>query len=381
MAEFASHAPSWMHLKRSRFAQLATATFALYFIWLFRPECRIYEWDSLQGGVREKAEIKRLGGHLVDDNTRHSSVSGQISSCNGIWNLVPEYQLINGNAQGSSTRQQRWVNNSEALLACPPLAFELKRSGNVPRVLHRIWECSSIPDRYSAPLFSWESRTSGFVVFLWTNELRQRFILEYLGERELMLYNRLIPGSYRADLFKYIVSHFIGGIYSDLDATLLVDLDTFFNYTGITVAIDLHPSRLLPGALLITPPGHMLFLCAMGEVFDHSENKKYFGDNADGSLDVTGPGVLGECVRHVLGKDELLFDPGIQQLSSFSVRLLKSFMTPDGAHTVQFDDHSGARDVIVLQPGGRAYAEERRPECAPGEHYSSLYNKKQIYHN
>ena len=370
-----------MHLKRFRFAQLATATTAVCFVWLFRPKCRIYERNSLQGEVREKPENKRLGGHPVDDNSRYPSVSNKISSCDGIWNLVTEYQLSSGKTQAWATLQQRWVNNSEALLACPKLAFELKRSGVVPRVLHRIWECSSIPARYSAPLSSWENRTSGFVVFLWTNELRQRFILEYLGERELMLYNRLIPGSYRADLFKYIVSHFIGGIYSDLDATLLVDLDIFFNYTGITVAIDLHPSRLLPGALLITPPGHMLFLCAMGEVFDHSENKKYFGDSADGSLDVTGPGVLGECVRHMLGKDELLFDPGIEQLSIFSVRLLKSFITTDGAHTVQFDDFSGAREVVVLQPGGQAYAEERRPECAPGEHYSSLYTKKQVYHN
>ena len=215
--------------------------------------------------------------------------------------------------------------------------------------------------------------------FLWTESHRQTFIQQHLGLDKLELYKHLVPGAYRADLFKYVVMYYIGGIYSDVDAFLKLNLsiqDGVFS-TGATMAIDSNPRKLLPGALLISPPANPLFICAIGEVLDHSSNRYYPGEDPSSSLDVSGPGVLGECVRHLLGQDVLSFVPGELRLGSLIVRLLSSHVMEGGqGHTVETANGS---EVIRLMPGGAQYPRQVSPDCDPGEHYSVLFSRKQIY--
>ena len=279
-----------------------------------------------------------------------------------------------------SIRVDRWLNNAEVFVTCPEFAASspLVTSGSFfPNVLHRIWECRDLPPRYASSLSSWNLNSSNMVVLLWTEKLRKEYISKILGLEKLALYNRLKPGSYRADLFKYIVMHYIGGIYSDMDSNLLIHLNNVeFLREETTMAIDLSPTRLLPGAFLMAPPKQPVFVCAMGEVFDHSKERTYFGPDISGSLDVSGPGVLGECVRHMLGKDEAKFSPGKEHLATMKFRLLHSYLRGDGVHTVQLEE---GIDFISLQPGGQSYDRQVSLECDPGEHYSTLYSIQQVY--
>lgn len=278
----------------------------------------------------------------------------------------------------NSTRVYRWVRNAQTFIDCPEAIHTIVPRLAIPKVLHRIWECDELPARYDKPLDSWGQNATGMVVFLWTGQLREKFILKYLGSEKLTLYNRLVPGSYRADLFKYIVLHYIGGIYSDLDVTLLLNLEGLDQlFEGTTISIDLHPARLLPGAIVIAPPKQLVFVCAMGEVFDHSKKRMYFGSDASASLDVTGPGVLGECVRHILGEDDALFEPGVQELATVHFRFLRSSLRPsDGVHAVEL--YSGVQ-LVELQSGGVPYERQVSPACDPGEHYSTLYGSANVY--
>ena len=336
---------------------------------------------ALIGCVRQHPnESTALVSNRLDIETQSRNISIrnlelQLSSSCECFNLVRE---TNANKKDVlAVRVQRWLNNTKALLLCPKRFKCITDESAVPKILHRIWECGEIPGRYESPIESWSKDTTDVVVFLWTEFLRREFVSEFLGPEKLFLYKRLIPGAYRADLFKYVVMYFIGGVYSDLDSYLMQDLTAFENLAaGITMAIDVNPVRLLPGALLMAPPKQQLFVCAMGEVFDHSEKRTYFGPDIDRSLDISGPGVLGECVGHILGVDDAIFKPGIVELASISFRLLHSTIVPEtGTHVVRINNGT---DLIVLQPGGASY-EPQSAECDAGEHYSSLYRTKNIY--
>lgn len=169
--------------------------------------------------------------------------------------------------------------------------------------------------------------------------------------------------------------YYIGGIYSDIDSTLHVSLSKMhYLFRGVTIAVDIVPSRLLNGAILIAPPGNCLFRCAWGEAFDHSERREHF----ESDLDVTGPGVLGECLRHIVGKDSVVFDesngfdPG---LSGF--RLFNSELVDDSnRHIVTLSNGSM---FISLEHGGKDYNRQVKPECDPGEHYSTIHRRKGVY--
>ena len=127
----------------------------------------------------------------------------------------------------------------------------------------------------------------------------------------------------------------------------------------------------------MSPPKQSIFVCAMGEVFDHSKKRKYFGSEQSASLDVTGPGVLGECLRHVLGDDDAVFRPGILQLATLNFHLLRSVLrASDRKHIVEL---APGETLIELLQGGVAYEKQESTPCQPGEHYSTLYMSKNVY--
>ena len=283
--------------------------------------------------------------------------------CNRTRVLRPDRANDTANLTG---RVGRWIDNANAFIECP---VALTHSASVPRVLHRIWECAEIPDAYASSVASWGRHADGMIVALWTEELRQRFARKMLGPGKLGLYQRLIPGAYRADLFKYIVMYYIGGIYSDLDATLLMGLGRLgYLFSGTTLCDDLLPGMLHPGALMMAPPGRVIFVCAAMAVFRHSKNR----DMGASDLHVTGPGVLGACARYTRRARGADLEP----VGGQGVRRLHSRIPAGGSHTFYL---AGGKALVRLQPGGATYPHVQRPECDPGEHYSVLYRKGEIY--
>jgi hypothetical protein len=274
----------------------------------------------------------------------------------------------------------QWLQNAEVISNCPEL-FMTSQQTHVPNFVHRIWECREIPDRYETAFKSWVGKTKNMSVFLWTRNTSRQLVLKLEGTEKLMLYDRLLPGAYKADFFRYLLMYKFGGVYSDIDTILHKDLFAndiaHLRDDAVTVAHDLTPSRLLNGAILIAPPGQALFRCALGEVIDHSRRRKKGFE----VLDVTGPGVLGECARHILGQDELDFHKNVLDVEETGLRILHSFWLNDSnEHVVQMGNTTELEDrLISLMQGGAQYSREVPPECDPGDHYSVMHSRGQIY--
>jgi hypothetical protein len=273
----------------------------------------------------------------------------------------------------------KWLQNAEIMLHCPELF--VTSQGQVPTFLHRIWECEKVSVQYVPALKTWLGKVQNMYVFWWTQALRRQLILKLEGPETLLLYDRLLPGAYRSDFFRYFILHKIGGLYSDVDTFLHQDLSAHnmrhLRDGSVTVARDLSPFRLLNGAILITPPGHALFRCALGEVLDHSRRRTPRLED----LDVTGPGVLGECVRHILGQDQLDFFEDDLDVGATGIQFLYSFWLKDtNQHVIQLKNTTKFESrLISLMPGGAKYFRDVSSECDPGDHYNMMHSKGEIY--
>lgn len=301
-------------------------------------------------------------------------------SC-GTLQLKPENDDNEAVRIGLDEKVKQWLQNAEIMLKCPEFFMSAERT-RAPSFVHRMWECKEIPDRYATALNTWVGKTSNMSVFLWTRDTSRQLVLRLEGTEKLMLYDRLLPGAYRADFFRYFLMYKFGGVYSDIDTILHVNLsandDIHLRDNTAIVARDVTPSRLLNGGILIAPPGHALFLCAFGEVVDHSRRRKAGLD----ALDVTGPGVLGECAQHILGQDELDFHREELDPSDTGLRILHSFLLDDdgGKHVIQLgNDTNPANRLISLMKGGEPYARDVAAECDPGEHYQIMHLKGEVY--
>jgi len=369
--------------KRPALISLGFLIFSLSFLFLIiasgappREACDktdLYFDTELPSHIVLPTSLKR--GIPIKRDAQASSLSNAFG-CNGTRRI--SFDNSGTIAESRLARLRRWAMNAIILADCSDIK-PVATDERVPHIIHRVWECENIPHQYDSALESWVknsvfSSTDTYVA-LWTRDARDRLINRLYGSNHLELYQRLIPGAFRADLFRYIVMHHYGGIYSDVDSTLQMGLQEIqYLSAGVTVVIDLDAARLLNGAILMAPPGNPLFLCAMGEVFDHSKRRQTFKSD----LDISGPGVLGECLRHVVGRDDAIFDQNfVSEVITLGYRLLRSQLKHD-EHVILLQNGS---QLLSLQPGGRDYNRSVEARCDPGEHYSVLHRRGEVYRN
>ena len=126
----------------------------------------------------------------------------------------------------------------------------------------------------------------------------RKFILEHFGERYLKAYNKLIPGAYKADFFRYCYMYIKGGVYIDINKKLLVPLDNIIKPDTELVLIVDRPDCCIYQAFIASIPNNPLFkLCAEKCVENIETN--YYGKDC---LDPTGPRMMGKVFYSLYGK-------------------------------------------------------------------------------
>jgi mannosyltransferase OCH1-like enzyme len=139
-----------------------------------------------------------------------------------------------------------------------------------------------------------------YVIVYFTSKDCKDFITQYYPTY-METYSKLIPGAYKADLFRLLVIHRHGGIWCDFSMKFLVPINTLVDLTvyNFIVPIDANVTGLFNAFFAARPELHLLLLIAdriRQNVCDH-----YYGENA---LDPTGPLCWGRVLNRVLGRNE-----------------------------------------------------------------------------
>lgn len=128
--------------------------------------------------------------------------------------------------------------------------------------------------------------------------------IDYIKRYEpdlLSTYESILPGAFKADLFRYLVLYHEGGVYLDDKSTIIEPLRTFIKSDKQYVAfLDVSKGACFNGFIAVTPK-HPI----MREMIDRIKRNvktKHYGINA---LDPTGPQLLGRCLNKFLGRPEL----------------------------------------------------------------------------
>jgi hypothetical protein len=165
---------------------------------------------------------------------------------------------------------------------------------NRPKVLHDA-------------LKTWVARGPRGLVSHWFDDSSMQ---EYIARHfpgHLQDYNNLVPGAYRADLWRLLVLLREGGLYADSGvhiAGALKDVQSFWDqyFQAHFVMIDDHnpdvSNSVFQGVLGARSPGHPLLAEALGQVTANIRGQKY-GRNA---LDITGPCAVGAAITAALDR-------------------------------------------------------------------------------
>jgi len=195
----------------------------------------------------------------------------------------------------------------------------------IPKIIHQTFETKFTPPGMSRARGSWSANNPEYVYKFYEATDRIDFIKNNFPVSVLKAYHDIIPGAFKADLFRYCVLYIEGGVYADSDTTCLTPLDEYINKDTslLVVRDDPMAKKWLANAFIATKAGEGIFLDAINRCVENIKSRKEMF-----YLDYTGPGLLGKCVNRRLNREiETEYELGSQDVNGLKFKILKHDFT------------------------------------------------------
>ena len=207
----------------------------------------------------------------------------------------------------------------------------------IPYIFFQTAETSLLHYTLSEQIKDCIKRNSNYEYYFFDDTDSRNFIAENFPLDVLNTFDNLIPGAYKADLFRYCYLFIKGGFYVDINKTLQVTLDELidqnYDYDFISV-IDRYNDKnktfgIFQAIIASCPNSELIKACIERIVYNVKTN--FYGIN---SLHPTGPVLLGSEFQKIYGFKTN--EPGIYSNYNVIIKLLKN--SENGNYT--FDHHN-----------------------------------------
>jgi hypothetical protein len=232
-------------------------------------------------------------------------------------------------------------HNSSALTSSP-----------IPKRVVQTWEHKQLNPEFQAIADTWKTHNPQCEFVLMDAAEREQFIRAHFERAVLTAYQRIVPGAYKSDLFRYCYLWVNGGVYVDIDTLCLGSLDDFLTPGAeLVVPIDLNLSanegtHNLACGFIAAVPRHPAMMRCIQKIVRNVET----GTVPGSKLDFSGPGILGRAVNECLNRGEtasfvgneglhasakihfLKFEPGTEFVKNMKNQVL--FQNKNGNHEI-----------------------------------------------
>ena len=269
--------------------------------------------------------------------------------------LICVESLVHGRGRAKSVKDHEVLNvKSQHKHSLPSIPKLIIRTGEPEQKdLH--------PD--VADLYAKTDRDNpGYITQYFSGRQCRLFLCANFDRRVVRAYDKLIPGAYRADLFRYCAVYTLGGIYVDFSSQFLVPIDSLVDckHDALVLCHDRSgkAQRMLFNAVFAAHAKHPLLKMCIDRVVSNTENN-FYGRNA---LHPTGPLLMRE-----------VFDLYREQNPQAGVRLELAH----SAHNTISRLDSDMQAVILHKLAVHRLAVVGKTSM-PG--YGDLWQAKSIYH-
>lgn len=222
----------------------------------------------------------------------------------------------------------------------------------IPNNIFQTWQTKKIPLKMFRAIKKLRLANPRFRYYLFDDNDCRKFIQYNFDKQVLIAYDKLIPGAYKADLWRYCILYKYGGIYLDIKYYPVNDFKLFNLLQKEHWVLD-YGGQGIYNALMVCKPNNEILLKAINQIVLNVKNKFY----GNGFLDPTGPGLL---AQYFTNEDKQHFDT-------------KHILTGqnDFDKYIIFNNHK----ILKCYPG---YFNERE-KYSTKKHYSVLWKEKNIY--
>jgi len=231
---------------------------------------------------------------------------------------------------------------------------EGQESRMIPLDIYQTWETADLPDKMKECVERLKSQNPKFKHHFFDDAARRAFIQDHFDKSVVNAYNKLIPGAYRADLWRYCVLYINGGIYLDIKYSNVDGFDLIELTDDEYFVPDIEDSGGgIYNAFMVCKAGNPMMKKAIDGVVENVKNE-YYGESG---LCPTGPMLLKRC----FGEEE------VQKVKSNGLAICR---------------HNENTSVCLRgKPILTVYDEYYKGDINKNNqgHYSELWKQKKIY--
>ena len=216
-------------------------------------------------------------------------------------------QIVCKNQILCHTKYENWKNDRKpgthyASLFKKDLIYKTKIK-NLPindkkLTIFQTWETSWVSKKMANAIETFKTKNKCYNHAFYSDDMRREFILKNYNDDVLKAYDLLIPGAYKADLWRYCILNINGGIYIDADAVCLKSFKTLLEKIPTSIKYmsprDVNSMHISNGFIYATANNPILIKCieiATKKILN-KEYPKY-------DVHLTGPGLLGNVIRDI----------------------------------------------------------------------------------
>tara|TARA_Y100001970_G_scaffold163857_1_gene200251 strand:+ start:335 stop:1189 length:855 start_codon:yes stop_codon:yes gene_type:complete len=203
-------------------------------------------------------------------------------------------------------------NHKDIHRGCTKKVNEVLNKEEIPQIIYK----TGIDDYDKVPLEVIDvfndtlDKNKGFKIMYYSDIDSLNFIKNNFNKRVLDAYMRLIPGAYKADLFRYCILYKKGGIYSDLTQRIMVPYKSIIDFSNDELYLVKDRPQVSTNntynegiqiSFIATRPGNDIFLQCIDGIIENID-KKYYGNTP---LCPTGPQHFYNVLKQYKGKYKL----------------------------------------------------------------------------
>jgi len=243
-------------------------------------------------------------------------------------------------------------------------------SNKIPKFIHQTFQTRMLPEYIATAAYTLIDKNPEYKYHYYDDHDQREFILNNFDSKVVQAYDRLIPGAYKADLWRYCVIYIEGGVYVDIKMGALVPLSKIIDADADLVIVNDTHNGTIYNAFFAAVPRHP----AIGKTIDTVIERVLNGEYGEHMFYPTGPMAMGYSILSLYGYVNHI--PDGKHVSDKGIIKVYSHITRDSWTTIT--DMTGT-DLIRTRHS-RPPGEEKYLQKITGYlHYRLLWGQKDIY--
>jgi mannosyltransferase OCH1-like enzyme len=206
----------------------------------------------------------------------------------------------------------------------------------IPLNIFQTWYTKNLPEHMNQRVELLKSQHPRFNHYLFDDNDCREFIKNNYNHAVLNTYDKLIPGAYKADLWRYCILYKMGGIYLDIklcciNGFRLIELTENEHY------VKDRPLNSIFNSLMVCQKGNLFLLKAINKIVENTNNNFY----GNSPLSPTGPIMLGNLIvknRYRLNVDMKHYTNGGYIIYKNRFVISTEYPEYDSERTTQYDE-------------------------------------------